>query len=141
MPGSAVVYLPLSTWVDVRAFTNASFSQKVTILQENGTQTVLTGSGEHDTPMPGGNFGITTPATSASSMGYRVTVTVQSQQPNGQWQDSNVSQGGCNVMYYSLAMVVSEDYVDQDWNDAVVQFSWWVPPPTRNPDDYATRRS
>jgi hypothetical protein len=26
-------------------------------------------------------------------------------------------------------------YVDNDWNDAVVQFSWWVPPTLRDPQD------
>jgi hypothetical protein len=29
-------------------------------------------------------------------------------------------------------MVISEDYVDLDWNDAVAQFSWWVPPSARS---------
>jgi hypothetical protein len=38
-------------------------------------------------------------------------------------------------MSYSIAMVVSEDYLDNDWNDAVVQFSWWLPPSARNVAD------
>jgi len=36
------------------------------------------------------------------------------------------------VVYYWLAMVISEDYLDNDWNDAVVQFSWWVPGTSRS---------
>lgn len=130
MPASTNIYLPLNTYVSVRAFTNAAFLQQVTILQEDGTQTVLTGSGEHDTPMPNGDFAIQTPGSSTNPMGYKITVSVQSDH-GGTWVPSSVSQGSCSVMYYHLAMVVSEDYLDQDWNDAVVQFTWWVPPDAR----------
>ncbi|WP_431113331.1 fucose-binding lectin II [Variovorax paradoxus] len=132
MPNTATVYLPLNTFVSVACYTNASFQQQVTITPETGSPTVLTGSGEHNAPMPGGTFSLTTPSSSQSPYGYRMTVSVQSMQPNGQWAPSQVSQGSCAVMYYSLAMVVSEDYLDQDWNDAVVQFSWWIPPSARS---------
>jgi len=135
MPDTVTVYLPLNTWVHIQAYTNALFDQQVTITQENGTVTVLTGSGEHDAPMPNGNFGITTPNQSSSQLGYRVTVQVQSSQGSGQYQPSQVFSGSCGVMYYSLVLVVSEDYVDNDWNDAVVQFTWWTPPQFRNVAD------
>jgi hypothetical protein len=131
MPNTATIYLPLSTYVSVACFTNASFNQRVTITPETGSATVLVGSGEHNTPMPNGSFSITTPSSSSSPLGYRITVSVESYQPNNQWAPSQVSQGSCSVMYYSLAMVVSEDYVDNDWNDAVAQFSWWIPPAPR----------
>jgi hypothetical protein len=35
-------------------------------------------------------------------------------------------------MYYTLALVISEDYVDNDWNDGVVMFSWWDSPTVRS---------
>jgi len=130
MPNTATIYLPFSTYVSVSAFTNASFEQQVTITPETGTPTALYGSGEHNTPMPGGNFSIQTPASGKYGLGYQIVVAVQSYY-NGQWQPSQVSQGSCSVMYYNLAMVVSEDYLDQDWNDAVVQFTWWIPPSAR----------
>ncbi len=132
MPNTATIYLPLNTYVSVLSFTNAYFSQRVTITPEVGNQTVLTGSGEHNAPMPNGNFGLTTPGTSINPLGFKMTITVEAQQQNGQWAPSQVSQGSCSVMYYSLAMVVSEDYVDNDWNDAIVQFSYWLPPTNRS---------
>lgn len=135
MPDTATVYLPLNTWVHVQACTNAGFNQRVTITQENGTITTLIGTGEHDTPMPNGNFGLTTPNQSGSPLGYRVTVMIESSNSGGQYQPSQVFSGSCGVMYYSLLMVVSEDYVDQDWNDAVVQFTWWTPPQMRTEAD------
>lgn len=138
MPDTSVIYVPPSTWVNVRAFTNAGFNQRVTLTQEDGTVTTLTGSGEHDTPMPNGNFHINTPSSTASPLGYRITVKVESYHDGG-WKPSNVSQGSCSVMYYHFEMVVSEDYIDADWNDAVVQFTWWVPPATRSAADFEAR--
>lgn len=132
MPDTISIYLPVNTYVSVRSFTNAAYIQKVTITQENGTTTVVQGNGEHDTPIPNGNFSIQTPPTSQSPLGYRVTVQVQSSPDGGRtWNPSQVSSGSCSVMYYYLAMVVSEDYIDQDWNDASVQFTWWIPPTLR----------
>lgn len=131
MPNVATIYLPLNTFISVAAFTNAGFNQRVTLTPETGSPTVLTGSGEHNTPMPNGTYSFTTPGSSGSPSGYKIIVAVESQQQSGSWAPSQVSQGSCSVMYYSLALVVSEDYVDNDWNDAVVQFTWWVPPSTR----------
>lgn len=138
MPDTSTIYLPVSTAIHVRAFTNAGFTQKVTITQENGTVTTLEGSGERDHPMPNGDFWFNTPASTNSPLGYKVTIEVQSYYNNA-WQPSQVSSASCGVMYYSLAMVVSEDYVDNDWNDGVVQFTWWTPPTSRNPEDHYLR--
>lgn len=132
MPDTATIYLPLNTYVSTACFTNAAFEQQVTITPETGSPWVLTGSGEHNAPMPNGNFSLTTPSSARGPLGYRMVITVQSKQPNGPWAPSQVSQGSCSVGYYYLAMVVSEDYVDEDWNDAIVQFSWWVPPKARS---------
>ncbi len=131
MADNVVLYLPLNTYVNVRGFTNASFFQQATVLEENGTSHVMTGSGEHDTPMQNGTFAIQTPASSSNPMGYAVTVTIESQS-GGTWNPSSVTSGKTSLMYYNMALVVSEDYTDQDWNDAVVQFSWWTPPEMRN---------
>jgi hypothetical protein len=129
MPNTATIYIPTNTYVSVRAFTNASFTQQVTITPETGAATTLTGHGEQDTPMPNGTYGFTTPSQSQSNLGYKIVVAVNTW-VNNNWQASLVSQGTCSVMYYSLALVVSEDQVDNDWNDAVVQFTWWQPPST-----------
>lgn len=132
---TTTVYLPLNSWVNVRSFTNAAFTQRVTMVEENGTQHQFQGSGEHDTPIPEGDFVIQTPSSSQNPRGYQVTVTVDSYH-DGSWQPSSVAQGSCSIMYYYLVMVVSEDYIDNDWNDAVVQFTWWVPPEGRDVADF-----
>lgn len=130
MPDRVTVYLPVSTWISVQAYTNAAFTQRVTAPRRSSP-----GSGERNTPMPGGNYGFMTPATSRSPLGWTVIVRVESSNSGGQYQPSQVMLGSCTVQYFTLSMVVSEDWVDQDWNDAVVQFSWWVPPTARNVRD------
>lgn len=130
MPDSAALYLPLNSWINVRSFTNSAFNQQVTVVEENGTRHQYQGSGEHDTPMPGGDFHIQTPGAASNPLGYKVTITIENYH-DGKWNPSSVLQGSSGVMYYYLSMVVSEDYVDNDWNDAVVQFTWWLPPPAR----------
>lgn len=130
---STVVYLPFNTRIAIRAFTNAAFAQRVTLAPETGDPIVWTGSGEGDTPI--GNTSLVTPGQGRNPRGYQVTVTVETNPGTG-WQPSSVGQGGASIMYYTLTMVVSEDYVDQDWNDAVVTFSWWVPPSTRTLPDF-----
>ncbi len=39
-------------------------------------------------------------------------------------------------MYYNLILVVSEDYIDNDWNDAAVTLTWWVPSQTRSLSEF-----
>jgi hypothetical protein len=93
----------------------------------NGSPLVYTGSGESDTPI--GNGVISTAGNGSSPRGYQVTVSVESFF-NGSWQPSSVMQGSTSIMYYNLILVVSEDYIDNDWNDAAVTLTWWVPSQT-----------
>ncbi|WP_461481220.1 fucose-binding lectin II [Porticoccus sp.] len=127
MSDSVAIYLPLNSYISVRGFTNAAFPQSVAIVDENGGSHEMSGSGEQDTPMQNGSYGFTTPSTAKNPGGFQVTVTVQSQQ-GGQWVPSQVTSGKTSLAYYNLVLVVSEDGADTDWNDAVVQFSWWTTP-------------
>jgi len=122
------VYLPLSSAVYLYVYTNAAFTQQVTITPSDASPIVYQGSGEGMTLI--GQRVIQTPASSSNPRGYPVTVSVQTQQ-GGQWVPSSTMQGSSGIMYYQTVMVVSEDYVDQDWNDSVTQFCWWVPPTAR----------
>ncbi|MDQ3951353.1 MAG: fucose-binding lectin II [Actinomycetota bacterium] len=130
---STVVVLPFSTSVNVRAVTNATLNQQVIVQPESGQATTWTGTGEGDHQI--GATTIQTPASGKNPRGYGVTVQVNSW-INGQWTPSNVLQGSCGVMYYNAVLVASEDYVDADWNDAVVFFTWWEPPSARELEDF-----
>ena len=124
------IYLPLNTYINVKGFTDSAFMQQVTIVDETGASHTMQGNGEHETPMQNGSYAFTTPSTSKDPAGFQLTITVQSQQ-GGQWVPSQVTSGKTSLMYYNMVLVVSEDYTDNDWNDAVVQFSWWTQPQYR----------
>jgi hypothetical protein len=124
------IYLPLSTRVHIRAVTNAYYLQRVTLTPEGGAPIVFQGQGESDAPI--GDQWLQTPATSSSPKGFRMDVQVDNSTDGGwTWVPSQVGAGSCGVLYYNLIMVVSEDNVDQDWNDGVVCFTWWVQPTAR----------
>ena len=136
---STVVYLPFKTTVNVHAFTNAAYRQQITFTPESGsTIGPFTGLGENDTPIGQGQF--ITPSSGKSSRGFQVTVTTMSNDGSG-WQPSQVGQAACAVWYYSVILVVSEDFVDQDWNDAVAMFSWWAPPSQRQAPEVSMKGS
>lgn len=124
MAASATLYLPLSTSVYVRSYTNAAFTQRVTLVEESGTRHQYQGSGEGNTPMAGGSFTIRTPGSASDPRGYAVTATVESYY-QGSWKPSAVISGPCQVMTYNQQTLVSEDYLDDDWNDTLVQLCWW----------------
>lgn len=131
---STVVYLPFNTRVNIHLFTNAAFTQRITLTPEKGSPLVYTGSGEDDHPI--GQTVIQTPASGSNPRGYQVTVKVESQQGGG-WKPSSVGQGSCGIMYYSAILVISEDLIDNDWNDGVAMFTWWVPPPQRQVGEHS----
>lgn len=128
MPGSSVtILLPYSTAVVVQSFTNAAYMQRVTIQPQGGQPIVFTGTGYYDTPI--GQQTINTPAGSGS--GYPVVVNVDHSQDGGaSWQPSQVDWVDCQVMYYALATVVSEDAMNNTWDDATTYFTWTEPPPS-----------
>ncbi len=131
MADTGKIYLPLNTYVNVYGFTNAAFEQRITITEENGTIHTMTGQGEYNAPMQGGNFAIQTPGSSSDpSLGYQLSIQIESLQ-GGNWIPSKLISGMTSLMYFNMILVTSEDYSDQDWNDAVAQFCWWTPPNQR----------
>lgn len=130
MPGSSVsFFLPFGTQIMVQAFCNASWQERATITPSNGTPVVLSGSGFYDTPM--GAFALTTAASGPAPQGDPVTVTIEHSSDGGAtWQPSQVDVGPCQIMYYNMYIVASEDSGDDTWDDATVYFTWTAMPPS-----------
>jgi hypothetical protein len=126
MPGNSVtVLLPYSTAVVAQSFANAAYVQRVTIQPQGGSPIVFSGSGFYDTPI--GQQTLNTP--SGTGSGFPVVVTVDHSSDGGQtWQPSQVDWVDCQVMYFALSTVVSEDATDNTWDDATTYFSWTEPP-------------
>lgn len=124
MPGPSVTfYLPYSTTVIVQAFVNAAWQERFTITPPGGAPIVFSGSGFYDTPV--GTTSFTTPASGPSPDGAPVTVAIDHSADGGAtWQPSQVDYSSCEIMYYNLTVVASEDAGDDTWDDATVYFSW-----------------
>ncbi|EUB97567.1 Fucose-binding lectin II [Rhizobium sp. CF080] len=119
----ATILLPPSTNVFVTALTNAADLQKVTITVPGASPILWQGTGE-------GNhqIGSTFVMTPSGSQDVQATVDVQHSANGGNtWQESALLPGGCSIGTMNLQVLLSEDQVDRDYNDAVVQFLWWVP--------------
>jgi hypothetical protein len=121
---AATVMLPPSTNVFVSAFTNAAYLQKVTVTPPGGGQPIVwQGTGENNHQI--GQQFIATPGGS-QNLAYSVTAQYSSD-GGGTWQDSTLLPGATVIGSFNLQVVLSEDHVDQDYNDAVVEFLWWRP--------------
>jgi Fucose-binding lectin II (PA-IIL) len=127
-----VLYLPFATTVYIYGYTNAAFSQKIVVTYENGQTLTMTGQGEGNRPTSPPTSVFTTPSSGSHLNGYQVTVAIFNQQ-SGKWVASQVAGAGCSLGWTAATyLVASEDWVDIDWNDAVLQFLWYNPPAVRN---------
>jgi len=117
---STTVYLPYSTDVVVKAFTNAANEQRVTISPPSGRPIVLLGSGEQNKPIGSTHFTTVTNGDQPS-----LGVTVECSDDGGHtWRPSDIFTDTCSIQAYQLVVIVSEDHVDEDYNDAVCMISW-----------------
>lgn len=118
------VLVPLSTDVVVKAFTNADYLQRITVvLPALSNPIVFQGQGEGNNPIGRAHF--TTPNSWPNSISYPISVTQEYSVDEGQnWQPSTIYGDHCVVQAFNLTVVVSEDGVDDDWNDAVCMISW-----------------
>ncbi|MER7848658.1 fucose-binding lectin II [Kitasatospora sp. NPDC096077] len=127
------LYLPFATKVYVYGFTNAAYQQRIRVTFENGTVQTLTGQGEGNRATSPASFDYTTPSTGSHLNGYQVVVDISYSKDGSTWTASQVAGAGCSLGWTAATyLVASEDWIDVDWNDAVVQFLWYNPPPVRN---------
>lgn len=113
------VYLPPSTDVVVKGFTNSANPQRITLQPPTGTPFSYEGHGEQNKLIGTSHF--TTPSGGQPALG----VTVEYSKDNGAtWLPSEIFADSCTIRNLELFVVVSEDQVDEDFNDAVCMVSW-----------------
>lgn len=114
------VYLPPSTDVVVKGFANTTHLERITVRPPSGNTVVFEGTGAPNKPIGRSHF--TTPA---SGQPVAVAISVEHSHDGGAtWSSSELFTDGCSVHTYHLAVVVSEDDVDQDYSEAVCMVSW-----------------
>ena len=123
MANSVIVDVPTSKDVVIKGFTNAAYLQRISLNVEGIGQFALTGTGENNTPIGSQHF--TTPPTGGPDGQIGIEVTIEYSSDGGNtWQAPDVYTDSCTVQAYNLIVVVSEDMVDQDYNDAICMISW-----------------
>ena len=111
-----VVSLPSGTPISIKAKTGSSLTQKITITNSSGEIFSATGSGEGTTI---GQSTITTDSALDVKFEYL---------KNGQWCNSSLQAGGpYQIGNYNLLPIIAENGDDRDYNDSVVEFSWYTP--------------
>jgi Fucose-binding lectin II (PA-IIL) len=123
MANTVTVYVPISKDIVVKAFTNAAYLQRITLSIEGVGQFVIQGTGENNTLL--GVEPFTTPSEGGPDNQITVDVKVEYSSNGGStWNAPDVYTDGCTVQAYNLIVIVAEDMVDQDYNDAVCMISW-----------------
>jgi Fucose-binding lectin II (PA-IIL) len=111
--------LPPQTTVVVQCYANAAYTQRITITPHGQDPLVYQGTGFYDTPIGSGEIYV-----SQDQEGY-ATVVIENSQDGGQtWSPSEVDVNDCEVSFYNLIVVASEDSSDNTWDDATAYFSY-----------------
>jgi len=125
-PYLPVINLPGGLPILVSAFTNAAYQQRLIVTVNNDTGIKQwSGAGE-------GNVALATNATftapGAAGTFVQATVSIDYSPDGGQtWGHSNISPPSqCAVRRYNQTIFVSEDAIDNDWNDMTALISWWT---------------
>lgn len=120
---TVTVYLPYSTDVVVKGFTNAARRQRITVQPAQQPQAVWVGAGEQNNEIGSLHF-----TTASGGPDPFVNVTLEYSDDGGQtWKAPDVFLDSCSVQAYQLTVVVAEDLVDEDYNDSVCMVSWPQP--------------
>jgi hypothetical protein len=119
-----VVYLPFETHVLAQAFCDSAGQQRATFTPKGGAPFAFAGIGAENTEI--GKRMIVTPAPEQGEVGFAVKVAIEHGNP---WVPSAMVQGRrYSIAGYNIIGIASEDWVDEDWNDCTVLFTWSSPP-------------
>lgn len=114
------VYVPASTDVIVKGFSNSDNIQRITVTPPGRDPIVLSGHGQNNMIM--GRDWFTSPA-AEGPVGVGVSLEF-SPDSGATWVQPNVFADGCTVHAYNLTVVVAEDMIDEEYNDAICMLSW-----------------
>ncbi|MFF7452978.1 fucose-binding lectin II [Kitasatospora sp. NPDC008115] len=117
---NAEIYLPPGITAAVKVRTNSHLTQKVALTRNDGTvDHVFSGTGEHNTQI----------GTATVEGGESVlAATFEYSSDDGAFKPSRLNSGGpYEIGTYNLLVIVAENGDDADYNDAILEFSWYTP--------------
>ncbi|MFD7579031.1 fucose-binding lectin II [Kitasatospora sp. NPDC059817] len=115
----AEITLPAGVQITVKAKTNSALLQSVKLTSKDGQlDQQFTGTGEHNTVI-----GQTT-ITDVSQL----VATFEYGESDGALKPSSLNSGGpYEIGAYNLMVIVAENGDDSDYNDTILEFSWYTP--------------
>ncbi|MFB7666428.1 fucose-binding lectin II [Kitasatospora sp. NPDC056138] len=116
---TAEINLPAGTQVIVKAKSNSRFTQKLAVTsKDGGADYLFTGNGEHNAVI--GQATITGVS--------QLQATFEYGDDGGAFRPSRLNSGGpYEIGSYNLMVIVAENGDDSDYNDAILEFSWYTP--------------
>lgn len=104
--------------ITVKAKTNSKFTQRVTLKSaDQSVDYVFTGGGERNTVIGQSSFKSTP----------QVTATFEYAETAGEWKPSKLNYGGPYAIgSYNMLVIVAENGDDSDYNDSILEFSWYT---------------
>ncbi|MFF2117053.1 fucose-binding lectin II [Kitasatospora sp. NPDC058184] len=116
---TAEISLPAGAQVTVKAKTNSSNVQKVQLTSKDGVvDLAFSGTGERNAVI--GQQTITGQA--------GLTATFEFASAEGDFRPSKLNSGGpYEIGAYNLMVLVAENGDDADYNDTILEFSWYTP--------------
>ncbi|WP_181799525.1 fucose-binding lectin II [Kitasatospora acidiphila] len=115
----AEISLPAGARITVKAKTNSSLVQKVSVTsKDRAVDYQFTGTGERNTVS--GQETFTGPSQLSATFEYSDSA--------GVFKPSKLNSGGpYDIGSYHLMVIVAENGDDSDYNDAILEFSWHTP--------------
>ncbi|MDC0711850.1 fucose-binding lectin II [Stigmatella sp. ncwal1] len=117
----AEIVLPTSAKVHVKAKTNSKNTQRIALKDKSGDVDLLfSGTGE-------GNS-IIGDATFTGDSNSVLNATFEYSEGSGVFKPAKLNTGGpYEIGQYNLMIVVAENGDDSDYNDSILEFSWYTP--------------
>jgi hypothetical protein len=105
-----------ATPLTVKVKANSSFTQRVSITNGADVNLVFSGSGERNSMLGEAQINSAAPLQAIFEF-----------QMNDSWQASKLNCGGPYAIgSYNLLVIVAENGDDSDYNDSIVEFSWYT---------------
>ncbi|MFJ1937672.1 fucose-binding lectin II [Kitasatospora sp. NPDC088160] len=114
----AEIALPAGAQVAVKVKTNSKLLQSVKLTSKDGqVDQLFTGTGERNTIGQTALTGVS-----------QLVATFEYGESEGVLKPSNLNSGGpYEIGAYNLMVIVAENGDDSDYNDTVLEFSWYTP--------------
>ncbi|HEY0835246.1 MAG TPA: hypothetical protein VGE72_15180 [Azospirillum sp.] len=115
--------VPGSGFIQARCVTNAGYTERVTVTVDGGQTYCWKGTGEEDILLYDGAIAV--PGTAGNSANLWVLMEYSDESGNTWYPSKMPPVGAYSYLMWNQRLLLSEDYDDNDYNDAALLLQWW----------------